>query len=59
MEPNEINLHIGSITADTRETPVQCFPLVWTHRNNYARTVTRLFKREWCGYERILSSNDE
>ncbi|GAA48829.1 hypothetical protein CLF_102086 [Clonorchis sinensis] len=28
-------------------TRVQCFPLVWTHRNNYARTGGRPFKREW------------
>ncbi|KER23681.1 hypothetical protein T265_08490 [Opisthorchis viverrini] len=32
-------------------TRVQCFPLVWTPRNNYARTGTRPFKREWRGYE--------
>ncbi|GAA33406.2 zinc finger protein [Clonorchis sinensis] len=26
------------ISSNKSETRVQCFPLVWTHRNNYART---------------------
>ncbi|KAG5451889.1 hypothetical protein CSKR_111264 [Clonorchis sinensis] len=33
------------------ETRVQGFSLVWTHRNNYARTGERPFKREWFEYE--------
>ncbi|KAG5448862.1 hypothetical protein CSKR_103490, partial [Clonorchis sinensis] len=41
-------LLMGSNKSETR---VQCFPLVWTHRNNYARTGGRPFKREWCEYE--------
>ncbi|GAA56999.1 hypothetical protein CLF_111978 [Clonorchis sinensis] len=34
------------MSSNKSETRVQCFPLVWTHRNNYARTGGRPFKRE-------------
>ncbi|KER29198.1 hypothetical protein T265_04131 [Opisthorchis viverrini] len=34
------------MSSNKSETRVHCFPLVWTHRNNYARTGTRPFKRE-------------
>ncbi|KER27410.1 hypothetical protein T265_05517 [Opisthorchis viverrini] len=48
--------HAPLMSSNKSETRVQCFPLVWTHRNNYARIETRPFKREWCGYEqRYLS----
>ncbi|GAA56928.1 hypothetical protein CLF_111847 [Clonorchis sinensis] len=39
------------MSSNKSETRVQCFPLVRTHRNNYARTGGRPFKREWCEYE--------
>ncbi|GAA52841.1 putative polypeptide N-acetylgalactosaminyltransferase-like protein 1, partial [Clonorchis sinensis] len=39
------------MSSNKSETRVQCFPLVWTHRNNYARTGGRPLKREWCEYE--------
>ncbi|GAA52734.1 hypothetical protein CLF_108689 [Clonorchis sinensis] len=39
---------VGGVLGATR---VQCFPLVWTHRSNYAGTGGRPFKREWCEYE--------
>ncbi|GAA53587.1 hypothetical protein CLF_110579 [Clonorchis sinensis] len=39
------------MSSNKSETRVQCFSLVWTHRNNYARTGGRPFKREWCEYE--------
>ncbi|GAA50325.1 retrovirus-related Pol polyprotein from type-1 retrotransposable element R2 [Clonorchis sinensis] len=39
------------MSSNKNETRVQCFPLVWTHRNNYARIGGRPFKREWCEYE--------
>ncbi|GAA55768.1 hypothetical protein CLF_108949 [Clonorchis sinensis] len=39
------------MSSNKSETRVQCFLLVWTHRNNYARTGGRPFKREWCKYE--------
>ncbi|KAG5449919.1 hypothetical protein CSKR_103644 [Clonorchis sinensis] len=39
------------MSSNKSETRVQCFSLVWTHRNNYARTGGRQFKREWCEYE--------
>ncbi|KER22115.1 hypothetical protein T265_14939, partial [Opisthorchis viverrini] len=43
------------LSSNKSETRVQCFPLVWTHRNNYARTGTRPpFKREWSGYEQNI-----
>ncbi|GAA48988.1 hypothetical protein CLF_102345 [Clonorchis sinensis] len=34
------------MSSNKSETRVQCFPLVWTHRNSYARTGGRPFKRE-------------
>ncbi|GAA51786.1 protein regulator of cytokinesis 1 [Clonorchis sinensis] len=34
------------MSSNKSETRVQCFPLVWTHRNNYARTGGGPFKRE-------------
>ncbi|KER22708.1 hypothetical protein T265_09269 [Opisthorchis viverrini] len=39
------------MSSNKCETRVQCFPLVWTHLNDYARTEGRPFKRAWCGYE--------
>ncbi|KAG5452910.1 hypothetical protein CSKR_107457 [Clonorchis sinensis] len=39
------------MSSNKGETRVQCFPLAWNHRNNYARTGGRPFKREWCEYE--------
>ncbi|GAA53322.1 hypothetical protein CLF_110003 [Clonorchis sinensis] len=51
------------MSSNKSETRVQCFPLMWTHRNNYARTGGRPFKREWCEYEpmelhRFISKTD-
>ncbi|KER27435.1 hypothetical protein T265_05538 [Opisthorchis viverrini] len=37
--------------SNRSETRVHCFPLVWTHQNNYARTGRRPFKRKRCDYE--------
>ncbi|KER31939.1 hypothetical protein T265_01874 [Opisthorchis viverrini] len=39
----EYALLMSSTKSGTR---IQCFSLVWTHRNNYARTGGRPFKRE-------------
>ncbi|KAG5446974.1 Semaphorin-3C, partial [Clonorchis sinensis] len=36
------------MSSNKSETGVQCFTLVWTHRDNYARTGGQQFKREWC-----------
>ncbi|KAG5453728.1 Plasminogen activator inhibitor 1 [Clonorchis sinensis] len=41
------------MSSNKSETRVQCFPLVWTHRSNYARTGGRPFKRE-CMYVALL-----
>ncbi|KAG5450101.1 hypothetical protein CSKR_102230 [Clonorchis sinensis] len=38
------------MSSNKSETRVQCFLLVGTHRNTYARTG-RPFKRKWCEYE--------
>ncbi|GAA54951.1 hypothetical protein CLF_106179 [Clonorchis sinensis] len=43
------------MSSNKSETRVQCFSLVWSHRNNYARTGGRPFKREWCEYEQKTS----
>ncbi|GAA49517.1 GTPase-activating rap/Ran-GAP domain-like protein 3 [Clonorchis sinensis] len=42
------------MSSNKSETRVQCFPLVLTHQNNYAKTGGRPFKREWCEYEHNL-----
>ncbi|GAA56351.1 hypothetical protein CLF_110695 [Clonorchis sinensis] len=38
------------MSSNKSETRVQCFPLVWTHRNGYAKTGERPFKRECAPY---------
>ncbi|KER19496.1 hypothetical protein T265_15525, partial [Opisthorchis viverrini] len=39
------------MSSNKSETRVQSFPrLVWTHQNNYVRTIARPFKRECCDY---------
>ncbi|GAA54407.1 hypothetical protein CLF_102856 [Clonorchis sinensis] len=35
------------MSSNKSKTRVQCFPVVWSHKNNYARTGGRLYKREW------------
>ncbi|GAA56871.1 translin-associated factor X-interacting protein 1 [Clonorchis sinensis] len=46
--------HRSSVnTFACSDVKIQCFPLVWTHRNNCARTGGRPFKREWCEYEQM------
>ncbi|GAA54099.1 hypothetical protein CLF_112168 [Clonorchis sinensis] len=55
--PGTATGHALLMSSNKSETRVQCFPLVWTHRNNYARTGGRPFKREWLSSEDTTTVN--